>query len=79
MATTALAACRICSGPTGDDPSQGCTVHTCTTPCDTCGHPGYVHKDWYVHHGAPVFCQACGVPYTGPEHSFTAADCGTEE
>jgi hypothetical protein len=51
--------CSTCGDVTHSDVAYGCTSYTCVHPCDTCGHAGDVHRDWYVHLGKPDFCRKC--------------------
>lgn len=51
--------CRTCGGPTHADVRDGCTPHSCTTPCADCGHPGDVHRDWYRQQRGAGFCRRC--------------------
>ncbi|SHL74102.1 hypothetical protein [Streptomyces yunnanensis] len=63
--------CGTCGDRTSSDVRYGCTPYTCVRPCDVCGHPGAVHRDWYVHRGEPWFCRRC--PEDDNRHDYVPA------
>jgi hypothetical protein len=77
--TTQTGPCTTCGGPTQADVRDGCTSHTCTTPCAACGHAGDVHRDWYQKQHGAGFCRRCHPEQRGYRHDYQPADRATEK
>lgn len=70
---TKIGRCATCSGPSYDNPQDGCTPYTCITPCVLCDHPGDVHRDWYREQHGAGFCRRCRPDEPGYRHDYRPA------